>query len=111
MILDEYENFMKTSKVYKVLPIIYPALGLNGEAGEVAEKVKKIIRDNYGIFNEERKKEILKELADVFWYIWATADDMGYTLTDVMQIGIEKVKNRKETNTIHGHGDNREGST
>lgn len=108
MEVKEYEQFMSTSKVYEVLPIIYPALALNGEAGEVAEKVKKCLRDNYGIFNEERKKEILKELADVLWYIWATADDMGYTLEDIMEVGIKKVKERQETNTVHGNGDNRE---
>ena len=109
-ILKEYEDFMQTSKVYPQdkLPITYPALGLNGEAGEVAEKVKKCWRDNDGVFNDYTKKEILKELADTLWYIWACADDMGYTLEDVLQTGIIKVKERKETNTVHGNGDNRE---
>ena len=104
----EYENFMSTSKVYEDLPIIYPALGLNGEAGEVADKVKKVLRDNNGIFEEKIKQDILKELADTLWYIWATADDMGYTLSDVFEAGIKKVKERQETNTVHGSGDDRE---
>lgn len=108
MILNEYEKIMATSKVYNTLPIIYPALGMNGEAGEVAEKVKKCIRDNNGIFGGQIKKDILKELADVLWYVWATADDMGFTLEDVMKIGIEKVQERQKTNTVHGSGDNRE---
>ena len=108
MEVKEYEEFMKTSKVYEVLPIVYPVLGMNGEAGEAADKVKKVLRDNKGIFSDEIKKEILKELADVFWYIWAAADDMGYTLEDVMEIGIEKVEKRQKTNTVHGNGDNRE---
>lgn len=109
-ILTEYEEFMQTSKFYPQdkLPITYPALGLNGEAGEVAEKVKKCWRDNDGVFSEDIKKAILKELADTLWYIWACADDMGYTLEDVFQIGIKKVKERQETNTVHGSGDNRE---
>lgn len=108
MKVKEYENVMSTSKVYDVLPIIYPVLGMNGEAGETAEKVKKCLRDNNGIFGDQIKVDIMRELADVLWYIWATADDMGYTLEDVMKIGIEKVEKRQKTNTIHGKGDNRE---
>ena len=104
----EYENFMSASKVYEDLPIIYPALGLNGEAGEVADKVKKVLRDNNGIFGGQIKQDILKELADTLWYIWATADDMGYTLSDVFEAGVKKVKERQETNTVHGSGDDRE---
>jgi NTP pyrophosphatase (non-canonical NTP hydrolase) len=109
-ILKEYEDFMQTSKFYPQdkLPITYPALGLNGEAGEVAEKVKKCWRDNGGVFDDYTKKAILKELADTLWYIWACADDMGYTLKDVLQTGITKVRERQETNTIHGNGDDRE---
>lgn len=109
-ILEQYEEFMQTSKFYPQdkLPITYPALGLNGEAGEVAEKVKKCWRDNDGVFDDNIKRAILKELADTLWYIWACADDMGYTLKDVLEIGIKKVKERKETNTVHGSGDDRE---
>jgi NTP pyrophosphatase (non-canonical NTP hydrolase) len=101
---------MQTSKDYPVdkLSITYPALGLNREAGEVAEKVKKCWRDNGGVFDDYTKKAILKELADTLWYIWACADDMGYTLKDVLQTGITKVRERQETNTIHGNGDDRE---
>ena len=109
-ILEQYDEFMQTSKDYPVdkLPITYPALGLNGEAGEVAEKVKKCWRDNHGDFTTEIKEAILKELADVLWYIWATADDMGYTLDDVFFTSMKKVKERQETNTVHGNGDDRE---
>ena len=106
--IKEYEDIMSTSKVYNSLPIIYPILGMNGEAGEAAEKVKKCLRDNNGVFGGQIKQDILKELADVLWYIWAAADDMGYTLEDVMKTGIKKVKERQETNTVHGSGDNRE---
>ena len=108
--LKKYEDFMQTSKFYPQdkLPITYPALGLNGEAGEVAEKVKKCWRDNNGIFDDNIKQAIMKELADTLWYIWACADDMGYTLEDILKIGIQKVKERQETNTVHGSGDDRE---
>ena len=97
MILDEkmlekYDDCMSTSKVYDCLPIIYPILGLNGEAGEAAEKVKKCLRDNNGKFDEETKNAIKKELADVLWYIWAAADDMNTSLDEIMSIGIKKAK-------------------
>lgn len=108
MQLKKYEDFMQTSKVYDCLPIIYPILGLNGEAGEAAEKVKKCLRDNKGKFDEETKNAIKKELADVLWYIWAAADDMNTSLGEIMSIGIQKVKERQETNTVHGNGDDRE---
>ena len=108
MTIQEYENFMSTSKVYNSLPIIYPTIGLNGEAGEVAEKIKKIIRDNNGIFDVDHKEDILKELSDVIWYVWAIATDMGYTLEDVLNAGVQKISKRQLTNTIHGNGDNRE---
>ena len=108
MQLKKYEDFMKTSKVYDCLPIIYPILGLNGEAGEAAEKVKKCIRDNKCEFDEETKNAIKKELADVLWYIWAAADDMNTGLDEIMSIGMQKVKERQETNTVHGNGDDRE---
>lgn len=108
MQLKKYEDFMQTSKVYDCLPIIYPILGLNGEAGEAAEKVKKCLRDNKGKFDEETKNAIKKELADVLWYIWAAADDMNTSLGEIMSIGMQKVKERQETNTVHGNGDDRE---
>ena len=108
MNVKEYEDFMSTSKVYDCLPIVYPILGMNGEAGEAAEKVKKCLRDNNGVFDGQIKKDLMKEIADVLWYVWATADDMGYTLEDVMEIGVQKVKERQATNTVHGSGDNRE---
>ena len=110
MLVKEYEDFMQDSKFYPVdkLPITYPVLGLNGEAGEAAEKVKKCWRDNDGIFTNEINKAILKELADTLWYIWAAADDMGYTLEDVFKVSMQKVKERQETNTVHGNGDDRE---
>lgn len=107
-ILETYDDVMSTSKVYDCLPIIYPILGLNGEAGEAAEKVKKCLRDNKGNFDEETKNAIKKELADVLWYIWAAADDMDTSLDEIMSIGIKKVKERQETNTVHGSGDDRE---
>jgi len=108
-LIDEYNSFIYKTKIYpKELPIIYPVLGMCGESGEAAEKVKKVLRDNNKEFSEENKKAILKELGDVLWYITATAQDMGYSLEDVIKNNFEKIDKRVKTNTQHGEGDNRE---
>lgn len=108
MTFDEYQKKAAETAIYpQRLRIVYPLIGLAGETGEVAEKVKKIIRDNDGIFNEDEKREIAKELGDVLWYLAAIARDMGYRLDDIAQINLDKIASRNERNKIHGHGDNR----
>lgn len=104
----DYFSKAMAMKVYGAgSAIVYPALGLNGEAGEVAEKVKKVLRDNGGVFTDEAKEEIAKELGDCLWYICALADDMGYTLNDIAQMNVDKLTSRKNRDMIHGNGDNR----
>ena len=85
----------------------YFVLGLNGEAGEVAEKVKKLIRDDDGVLSDERKELLKKELGDVLWYVAATADEMGLTMSEVAEHTIEKLKSRKERGVLKGDGDTR----
>lgn len=87
--------------------IIYPTLGLNGEAGEVAEKVKKTIRDNGGDFNEDSRRAIAMELGDVMWYAATLANDLGYTLEEVAAMNLEKLRSRASRNCLGGNGDNR----
>lgn len=122
-LLNEYNSLILKSKIYpENRPIEYPSLGLAGEIGEVAEKVlglcatggkvdetvKKTMRDNNGVFTKEKTDAILKELGDVLWYITATAQDMDYTIEDVMRNNFNKIEKRINTNTQHGQGDNRE---
>ena len=88
----------------------YPALGLAGEAGEVANKIKKIMRDRKGDVNNlpgEVKDEITSELGDCLWYISALATDLGIGLDGVVVENIRKLQKRKEKGTIHGSGDKR----
>ena len=86
---------------------VYPALGLAEEAGEVAGKYAKAVRDNAGIIDEERKKEIVKELGDVLWFVSELATCLGVTLGEVAQKNLDKLASRKERGMIHGSGDNR----
>jgi NTP pyrophosphatase (non-canonical NTP hydrolase) len=85
----------------------YPFLGLCGEAGEVAELAKKTIRDNNGIWTEDRRQLLKKELGDVLWYLAAIARDNGFTLDEIAQSNIDKLLSRKERGVLQGSGDNR----
>ena len=108
MELNIYQETALKNKVYgEGIAIIYPTIKLNGEAGEVAEKVGKTLRDKEGVFTDEIKLEIAKELGDVLWYISALAQDLGYTLEEVGQLNIDKLESRTKRNMIHGEGDNR----
>lgn len=108
MTIQEYQNRALATANYGVgNKIIYPTLGLTGEAGEVSEKVKKVLRDKGGVFSEEAKLEIIKEVSDVLWYCNALANDLGYSLESVMELNIQKLESRKERGVINGNGDNR----
>lgn len=109
MTFGEYEEQARTTAAYPDIGnnLIYPTLGLTGEAGEVADKVKKIIRDDGGILTEERRNAIRKELGDVLWYSAALARELGTTLEAVAQENIAKLASRRERGEIHGSGDDR----
>ena len=106
---SSYQSKALKSAVYpnRGKNIVYPVLGMNGEAGEVAEKVKKILRDKNGQWSEEDREAIKKEIGDVLWYCAAAADEFGLDLQDVAETNIDKLTNRLKNNTIHGEGDDR----
>lgn len=106
--LDEYQMFVRSTKVYdKEYHLVYPVLGLVNEAGEVAGKVKKLMRDDQGQLTQERFDDIVSELGDVLWYVTAVADDLGISLSNVFYDNFTKIKSRQERNMIKGSGDNR----
>lgn len=108
MTINEYQAAALTTAVYpEDKRIIYPALGMCGEAGEVADKVKKVIRDNNQSFDTARKIEIAKEIGDVMWYCATLANDLGFTLEAIAQMNIDKLQSRKERGMLGGSGDNR----
>lgn len=87
--------------------LYYPALGLAGEAGEVCEKIKKVMRDKDGELNSEDRTMLIKELGDVLWYVSAIADELDAFLGDIALVNIEKLRSRQERNKISGSGDSR----
>lgn len=87
--------------------LYYPTLGLAGEAGEVAEKIKKLMRDHGGQMTPERREALKKELGDVLWYVAALCSEMGLAMGDVAELNIEKLRDRKDRGRLHGDGDNR----
>jgi len=106
MNFSEYQKKANATAIYdSKFSILYPTLGLAGEAGEVAEKVKKIIRDNKSIIDE--KESVAKELGDVLWYVAAVARDIGYSLEVIAEMNIEKLESRRERGVLQGNGDNR----
>ena len=103
--LDMYQKVAKSTAIYpREQAIIYPSLGLTGEAGEVANKVKKIIRDGT---NQNTIQEISNEIGDVLWYVALLADDIGCKLSDIANDNLIKLEQRRKNGTIHGSGDDR----
>ena len=106
--LDMYQQVAKTTAIYpREQAIIYPTLGLTGEAGEVANKVKKIIRDGTNKNDEGLVQDLSAEIGDCLWYIAVLADDIGIKLSDIASSNLIKLENRKKKGTIHGSGDKR----
>jgi NTP pyrophosphatase (non-canonical NTP hydrolase) len=108
MKLNDYQNKALKTAIYRIDDsIIYPALGLVNEAGEVAGKIKKTLRDFNGHFNANEKRKIAEEAGDVLWYLAALANDIGYTLEEIAEINVTKLESRQKRGKLQGSGDNR----
>ncbi len=108
MSLSNYQLEARTTAIYPLeAKVIYPALGLAGEAGEICNKVKKTLRDDGGRLTDDKKEQLIDELGDVLWYIANLATDLGITLDDVARRNMAKLTSRKERGTLQGSGDNR----
>lgn len=86
---------------------IYPTLGLCGEAGEVADKVKKVLRDHGGVFSEQIRADLALELGDVLWYVARLATELNLDLEAVAEGNLSKLASRAARNVIAGSGDQR----
>lgn len=106
MELNEYQKVSGYTAIYKD-PIVYPALGLGGESGEVLELVKKMVRDDDGVLSDKRREKIKKELGDVLWYLSRVADDCDLSLEEIAVTNIDKLTSRQKRRVLTGDGDDR----
>jgi len=107
-----FNDYQKKSRQTAIYPdkdnnFVYPTLGLMGEAGEIAEKVKKVFRDNDGVLNEERRQMLKKELGDVLWYVAQLATELDFEFEEIAKFNIEKLQARQRKGTLKGDGDDR----
>ena len=111
--MDQYDYLVASTAMYpksgseKKSALTYTILGLNGEAGELADKLKKIIRDKKGKITPDDQKAMALELGDVLWYVSRCACELGYDLDSIAQMNIDKLASRAARGTLSGSGDNR----
>jgi NTP pyrophosphatase (non-canonical NTP hydrolase) len=105
--LSEYQQRSRATAVYPDAGdnLTYPALGLCGEAGEVAEKVKKALRDDGGMLTHGRHAALAAELGDVLWYVAQLASEAGLDLDTLAEENLTKLLSRKERGVLQGSGD------
>lgn len=109
MTFEEYQKLSRKTAVYpkKDKNFVYPTLGLAGESGEVAEKIKKVIRDKKGKIDKDTRLEISKELGDVLWYVSQLATELKLSLESIASKNITKLYSRLKRKRLSGSGDNR----
>ena len=110
MNFDEYQKMAMKTAVFPAddeRALYARVLGLVGETGEIAEKVKKMLRDKDNNYTQKDSDEIVKELGDVLWYLTATAEYFGSSISQVAENNIKKLSDRAKRGKIKGSGDNR----
>jgi NTP pyrophosphatase (non-canonical NTP hydrolase) len=109
MELSDYQEISRRTATYPGAGenLVYPTLGLAGEAGEVAEKVKKLLRDDGGVMSDERRAALAGELGDVLWYVAQVATEAHLDLEEIAQANLDKLLSRKERGVLSGSGDSR----
>ena len=108
MDVNAYQAAAKQTAVYpEEMGILYTTLGLVGEAGEVAEKVKKVIPDHGGEMDDDMREAIALEVGDVLWYVANLVHELGYDLRYVAGANIQKLYDRQARDKLHGSGDTR----
>ena len=114
MTFDEYQKETSTTAIYPInlttqqlgiIGICYSALGVNGEAGEIADKVKKLMRDHGGIVTDQWRTETLDEVGDCLWYLAQLCERLGSSLDFVALRNLKKLADRKKRVALHGSGD------
>lgn len=108
----DFKDYQKKSRKTALYPdvgsnFIYPTLGLTGEAGEVSDKIKKVLRDDGGEVSSEKREEIKKELGDVLWYVSQVATELNLELDNIAELNIKKLYSRLDRGKLGGSGDDR----
>lgn len=105
----EYQRRARQTAIYPASGenLMYPALGLCGEAGEVAEIIKRVQRDDGGQLTADRRHALSRELGDVLWYAAALATEAGLDLAEIAAANLSKLANRRNTSALRGEGDDR----
>jgi NTP pyrophosphatase (non-canonical NTP hydrolase) len=105
---SEYQDLSRRTAEYpREAWLAYPALGLSGEAGEIAEHAKKAIRDDAGQITDERRSAMAKELGDVLWYVAQLASELGLNLNEIAEGNLQKLFSRQARGVLSGSGDDR----
>lgn len=110
MNFTEYQDDVQELAITKLTGIhevMYSTLGILGEAGEISEKIKKIVRDKHGIISEEDKQLLGKETGDVLFYIAKFLSDIGLDFETIAMENIQKCRDRETRGVVSGSGDNR----
>lgn len=107
ILANESELASDVADLFRIIALSYATLGLTSEAGEVAGKLKKIIRDNKGNISPDNTSDLLKETGDVLWYGAAIATEFTEPYGNIASANIDKLASRKERGVITGSGDNR----
>ena len=109
MLLSDYQTRSRATAVYPSAGdnLLYPTLGLCGEAGEVAEKIKKMVRDDGGELSPERREALAKELGDVLWYVAQIATEAELDLGEIAAANLDKLLSRQQRQVLQGSGDDR----
>ena len=106
MKLNDYQNRANETAIYPE-GLNYPILGLAGEAGEICNKYKKVLRDSGGEITITDVDQMAKELGDVLWYVAQIATELGTDLETVARVNIMKLGDRKDRGVLGGSGDER----
>ena len=109
--MSDFNSYQRSATKTAIYPpehkILYPALGLAGEAGEVANKVKKVMRDGVENQVDDWKEQIASEIGDVLWYCAALATDLNMQLGMIAALNEKKLRDRFDRGKLNGSGDNR----
>lgn len=111
MDFDEYEKRARSTATFEgkqaEYELMYLTIGISGEAGEIAEKVKKILRNDDGVITDEKREALKNEVGDVLWYLSQFSRTLGFTFSEAAEANLKKLADRRARNVIKSTGDNR----